>query len=582
MARSLSVLLSLLWAVILAPAPALAQRPAPVPIADELLVGFHGGVTPAAAEGTYRRHGGLRLGEIRRLNVHRIRVPAAALGAVERALRHDPHVKFVERHRLLPPNLEANDPLFRDQWHLARIRAGGAWDITTGTRDVVIAVLDSGVDPGHEDLQGKLVPGWNFYDDTADTSDVYGHGTKVAGAAAAAGQNGIGVASPAMESAIMPIRVTGTNGWASDWAIAQGLVWAADHGARVMNLSFAGVAGSSAILNAAKYVFDRGGIVVAAAGNCGCDDPTPPTPWLLSVGATDGQDALASFSSRGAYVDLTAPGVEILTTTAGNGYGAVSGTSFSSPITAGVLALMMAANRALGPLDLETVLAATSVDLGAPGWDSGFGYGRIDALAAVSAAASSAPVPDTTPPAVAITSPASGATLSGTVPVAVEASDDRGVSRVDLYVDGVFQASDSTASLGFAWDTTGAGDGPHSLTVVAVDTAGNTAASMPVSVWVSNQAARIEDTAPPQVAVSSVVQQGKRLRVRVTATDDVAVASVSLYANGTLVKTLTAAPYDFRVDTRGLPAGSSITLRAEATDTAGNVGVSVPVTVAGR
>jgi subtilisin family serine protease len=582
MARSLSVLLSLLWAVLFAPAPALAQRPTPVPIADELLVGFRGGVTPAAAEGTYRRHGGFRLGEIRRLNVHRIRVPAPALGAVERALRHDPHVKFVERHRLLPPDLDANDPLFRHQWHLTRIGAHAAWDITPGARDVVIAILDTGVDPQHEDLRDRLVPGWNFYDNNADTSDVYGHGTKVAGAAAAAGDNGLGIASPSMASAVMPIRVTGTHGWASDWAIAQGLMWAVDHGARVMNLSFAGVAESSTILNAAKYVFDRGGIVVAAAGNCGCDDPTPPTPWLLSVGATDGQDALASFSSRGAYVDMTAPGVGILTTTAGNGYGAVSGTSFSSPITAGVLALMLAANRALGPSDLETVLAATSVDLGAPGWDAGFGHGRIDALAAVSAAASSAPVPDTTPPAVAITSPASGATLSGTVPVAVEASDDRGVSRVDLYVDGVFHASDSTAPLGFAWDTTGVADGPHALTAVAVDADGNSATSATVSVWVSNQAARTEDTAPPEVAVSSVVQRGKHLRVRVTATDNVAVASVSLYANGTLVRTLTSAPYDFRVDTRGLPAGSSITLRAEATDTAGNVGVAAPVTVAGR
>jgi hypothetical protein len=385
-----------------------------------------------------------------------------------------------------------------------------------------------------------------------------------------------------MASAIMPIRVTGTHGWASDWAIAQGLVWAVDHGARIMNLSFAGVAGSSTILNAAKYVFDRGGIVVAAAGNCGCEDPTPATPWILSVGATDAQDGLASFSSRGPYVDVAAPGVGILTTLAGGGYGAVSGTSFSSPVTAGVLALMLAANRALGPADLEGILAASSVDLGVSGWDAGFGHGRIDALAAVSAAAASVPVPDTTPPVVSITSPASGTTVSGTVSVAVEARDDRGVTRVDLYVDGVLHASDSTAPFGFAWDTLRVEDGAHSVTAVAVDAAGNRATSPAVSVRVSNQAARVLDTTPPQVAIQSVVQQGKRLRVRVTATDDVGVAAVSLYANGTLVRTLTAGPWEFRVDTRGVPSGSSLTLRAEAADAAGNVGVSVPVTVAGR
>jgi hypothetical protein len=438
----------------------------------------------------------------------------------------------------------------------------------------VIAILDSGVDPAHPDLAGKLVPGYNAWDGNANTADVYGHGTMVAGTAAAIGDNATGVASVAPLAGIMPIRVTGTNGWATDFSIYQGLIWAVDHGAKVMNVSFAGIAGSSAITSAAQYVASQGGVVVGAAGNCGCVDATPKNPYILSVGATDQGDSLTWFSSRGEYVDLSAPGIGILTTTNGGGYGSVAGTSFSSPITAGVIALMLSANMDLAPAQLEAIILSTADDLGTPGWDSSFGFGRVNADRAVRAAAAAAPVPDTTPPSVGITSPADGTTVSGPLTVAVAAADNDVVARVDLYVDGALLASDSTPAYSFYWDTTSLASGPHALTAVAVDGTGNSATS--ATITVSKAPPIVTDTTPPSVAITSVIPR-RKLRVIVEASDDVGVASVELYLDGERVGRRTSAPYSFGLNLQNLTPGVH-TFTAKAYDAAGNVATSLPVT----
>jgi len=252
----------------------------------------------------YEAHGAALIGEIPQINTHLIRVPAPALEQVEQALSHRPEVKWVERNYIFPPDLTPDDLYYPYQWHLPKIFAPQAWDVTQGSSDVVIAVLDSGVDPFHPDLSAKLVAGYNFYGNNTDSADVYGHGTAVAGAAAAIGNNQIGVASVARQVRLMPIRVTDTSGYGYTSTISQGLTWAADHGAKVMNLSFAGIAGSTTIRSAAQYVQSHGGLVVAAAGNCGCFDPTPENPYIISVSATDPYDSVASFSSTGDYVDV--------------------------------------------------------------------------------------------------------------------------------------------------------------------------------------------------------------------------------------------------------------------------------------
>ena len=152
-----------------------------------------------------------------------------------------------------------------------------------------------------------MVAGWNFYDNNSLTSDVFGHGTKVAGTASAITNNAVGVSGVAGQSRIMPVRVSNTTGSAYISAIAKGLTWAADNKARIANVSFDGVAGSASIQNAAQYMKNKGGLVVVAAGNNGIDQGYAPTTTLIAVSATDGNDFKTSWSSYGSFVSVSAP-----------------------------------------------------------------------------------------------------------------------------------------------------------------------------------------------------------------------------------------------------------------------------------
>jgi subtilisin family serine protease len=500
-------------------------------IEGELLVAVRPGVERSQAVAMYRSHGAKIIDEIPEIRVHVLRVAPTALRAVKRALSRRHEVEFVERNAILPPTLLPNDPLYAEQWHLRRIEAVTAWDVTVGDPGVVVAILDSGVDPTHPDLASKLVPGYNFYDNNTDTSDVYGHGTQVAGAAGAIAQNGTGVASVAWQNPLMPIRVTNTAGSASVSAIAKGLTWATDHGARVMNLSFFDVAGSTTIRTAAQYVVGKGGVVVAAAGNCSCVEPTAENPYIISVSATNYSNGVAAFSSTGSYVDVAAPGVTIYTTTMGGGYASSGGTSIASPITAGVVALMMSANTALGPNELEALLEENALDLGDPGYDTSFGFGLVNADAAVNAATAVASAPtDTTPPSVSISSPADSSTLSGVAVVDVMALDDRGVSRVELYVDDVLIASDTASPFSFGWDTSTATGGAHGLRAMAFDTAGNASSSPLVEVSVPSA-----DTTPPGVQITSPSDGStatKNVKIAVNANDDQAMSKLEVFVDG--------------------------------------------------
>src|SRR5438874_860441 len=267
--------------------PGVSSAGGPAFAPEELLVGFYAGLSETDQEHVYNQHGGRKIEKLRGLNVHRIRVPANSIDAVARKLQRHPAVKFIERNEVLAPSTAPTDPYFADEWHLTKIMAPEAWTFTLGSSDLIIAFLDSGIDGMHPDLAAKLVAGYNTYDGNTLTADVYGHGTKVAGAGAAITDNAVGVAGVARANSIMPVRVTDTAGYAYYSTIANGLTWAVDHGARVMSISFAGVAGSSTIRGAAQYVNSNGGVVVAAAGNCGCVDSTAQNPYIISVSATD-------------------------------------------------------------------------------------------------------------------------------------------------------------------------------------------------------------------------------------------------------------------------------------------------------
>ena len=568
--HGLVTVLALVAAVVTAPAGSFAQAPA---VVDELLVGFHAGVSDADAEDGYKSHGASKVEKLRGLNVHRVKVPPQALEAIENALAKRKEVKFVERNRQVASTLSPNDPSYGTQWHLPKIGAPQAWDVTQGSSSVVVAVVDSGIYAAHPEFAGKLVPGYNFVDNNTNTEDVYGHGTWVAGVLAATGNNAVGVAGVTWQSRIMPVRVSNSTGVAYLSAIANGMTWAADHGAKVVNISFYGVAGSPSVTSAAQYVLSKGGIVVAAAGNCACLDSTAENPYMLSVAGTDQNDARWTSSSQGNYVDLSAPAVSLPTTNRGGGYVTVQGTSFSAPIVAGVLALMRAANPQLSPTDLKNLLLANTDDKGPTGWDSSFGFGRVNAYRAVAAATASVVPPDTAAPTVAIGSPTGGTTVTGSVTVAVTASDNTSVSAVDLYVNGNYFASDTAAPHSFLLDTTKFANGANSIQARASDPAGNTGQSSPLALNIAN----VADTVAPIVSITSVTITGKgntqQVNVSVSAVDNVGVNKVELFVDGQLKSTKTAPPFSFSFSLRQYSSGSH-PVQAKGYDAARNVGTS--------
>lgn len=424
-------------------------------------------------------------------NIHTLEVAVGSERAMVNKLKNNPHFKFAELDQMVPVAASLNDPYLGSEWHISKIAANTAWDTTQGS-GITIAILDSGIDSAHADLKGNLVAGYNSYDNNTNTADVCGHGTKVAGSAAAVSNNALGVAGVAGKAKIMPVRIAFVSSgscYAYFSTMANGLTWAADHGAKIANISYASVPSSLAVQSAANYLRSKGGLLFVSAGNYNRDEGFTPTTAMIPVSATASNDTRASFSSYGAFVALSAPGAGIYTTVQGGGYGGVNGTSFASPIAAAVGALVMAANPSLTADKVQGILFSTAVDLGTAGRDIYFGYGRVNAAAAV-AAALAIPVPDTVAPSVAIASPAGNSTVSGVVAINVNASDNVGVTRVELKVNGALAASDSSNPFGFSWDSTGVANGISSLVTLAYDAAGNVATSNTVQVNVANTAPR--------------------------------------------------------------------------------------------
>lgn len=539
--------------------------------AGRILVMPRAGLPDAAMARLLREHGGGVGRRVGRSNLHVVDLPAGQeQAAVERLARH-PHVKFAELDRWVAPNLAVNDPYLGSQWHLPKIGAATAWDAATGA-GITIAILDTGVDGAHPDLAGRMVAGWNIADNNANTADVYGHGTKVAGAAAASLNNGLGVSGVAGGARIMPIRISGTDGRASLSAMAQGLTWAADHGARVANISYLS-ADSAAVNSAASYMKSKGGLVLTSAGNYGTDEGIAATTSMIPVSATDGSDNKTSWSSYGSYVALSAPGQGIYTTVNGGAYGSVSGTSFSSPISAGVVALMMSANPSLSSSAIERLLYSSAVDLGTPGRDSLYGYGRVDAAAAVQAAlGEEGSRADLTPPSAAIVAPLGSSAVSGLVGVNVAASDNVGVSRVELRANGALVATDTASPYAFVWDSGRSPNGAATLVATAYDAAGNVGQSASVIVNVSNTTA--VDTEAPTVRISNP-SDGSAVRnkvsIRVAATDDSGATGIrqSLTINGKVVATAVGGSLSYNWNLRKESRGTYV-IQAVAEDAAGN------------
>jgi len=297
-------------------------------------------------------------------------------------------IQFAELEKVLPPDFIPNDANYNNQWFHPKIDDEEAWDTTFGSSGIIIAILDTGVDSTHPDLAANIVPGWNIANNNSDTSDVYGHGTSVAGNAAMVGNNSIGGAGVCPGCKIMPIRISGPNGWATSSDAALGVIWAADHGARVANLSYA-FAGTGMADYMGDVMMAKGGILTISAGNYNTNVTSPSSAKYLTVGSVNSNDQRSSFSNYGAFLSLMAPGENMYLTLNGGGYGGCAGTSFSAPTVAGVAGLVLSANANLTALEVMNIIKSSADDLGAPGRDDEFGWGRVNAHSAIIMATSS-------------------------------------------------------------------------------------------------------------------------------------------------------------------------------------------------
>jgi len=442
------------------------------------------GADETAVQGSLRAAGAREIGRVPQIGVRILQVPARAEARVIAALSNNPNIEFAEPDYIANIILTPNDPYYAAyQWHLPKVSAPTAWDTTTGSSAVTVAVVDSGVQANHPDLVGRVLAGYDFVNNDSDPADDNGHGTAVAGVAAARGNDGIGVAGAAWNVAILPVKTMNSSGSGSYSAIANGINYSADRGAKIINLSLGGTTSSSTLQNAVSYAWNKGSVLVAAAGNNGNNITVYPAayPNVVAVSATTSSDTLASFSSYGSFVDLSAPGQDLTTTWIGSSYVTISGTSFSSPLTAGVAALALSRNPALSNSQISSLLTGNTDDLGAVGYDTFFGSGRLNAAKVVAAAA---PVLDTTAPVTAVTSPANAASIAGTrsVNVTVASSDNIGVTKAELYINGRLTASSSSGNFTFKWNTSKLARGTYQLQSRAYDAAGNTASSAIVSV----------------------------------------------------------------------------------------------------
>ncbi|MNX21709.1 Thermophilic serine proteinase precursor [compost metagenome] len=354
--------------------------------------------------------------EISGLGVQVANVPTAKLNATLSQLRRDSSILYAEPARqvkafdlpseqpaggqaedaLQAESIRVNDPLFGQQYAPQITRAPEAWARSTG-RGIKVAIVDTGIDPGHPDLRGNLIPGYNSLTRNANTRDDNGHGTHCAGVTAAQAGNGEGITGIAPHAKLMPIKVLAADGGGSDASVAEGIAWAVERGADVVSLSLGGPSESKVMRDAVAYALTKGVVVVAAMGNDGTNDRSFPAayPGVIAVGASDARDAIADFSQWGNWISVAAPGVKIMSTLPtykvdANDYGypmrygAMDGTSMATPAVAGLSALLLSVHKTATPAQVKARIEQTADRVGTQrGFNPYFGHGRINVAAAL-------------------------------------------------------------------------------------------------------------------------------------------------------------------------------------------------------
>jgi subtilisin family serine protease len=349
--------------------------------ADGLLVRFRAGAPTGQVQTVLAGAGAVEIGRLDALGTIVVAPsPGKARGRVKSLLSSSGIVESVESDGLAHVTLTPNDPLWPDEWWARKVRAPRAWDVTTGTGGPVIAILDTGVAAGHRDLQGRVIAGRDFVNDDNNPSDDNGHGTMVAGVAAGRGNNSVGIAGACWGCRILAVKVANSRGDVKWSNAAAGLIWATDHGAQVVNMSFGHSYGSATMASAVAYANNHGVVVVAAAGNKGTRAKFYPAayPGVLSVAATTSYDNLFSWSTRGDWVRVAAPGCAVTTKKSG-GWGSFCGTSAAAPIVAGIAGLGLTLKPGASRSQVINAITQSAAFV-----TSAIGGGRVDAYSTLS------------------------------------------------------------------------------------------------------------------------------------------------------------------------------------------------------
>ncbi len=319
--------------------------------------------------------------ELAKIGVQLLEIPQSQLSDYEGT----DSIKYIE------PNYDVtafdtipNDSFYSAQWGLPLIHAPKGWDTTTGSPTITIAIVDTGVDLSHPEFSGRILSGYDFVNNDDDPMDDEGHGTHVAGIASAFGNNGTGVAGVSWNSNILPVKVLDSDANGTYAGVAAGIIFAADNGAQIINLSLGGYNTSPTLQNAVNYAIDRGVLVVAAAGNDYLTKIAYPAayPAVVAVAAVSQNQTVAGFSNSGAQMDLAAPGVNVYSTVIGN-YGYESGTSMAAPFVSGLAALLFSLPGVNSSYIVENAMEGSAKDISSHGWDRASGHGLIQVDAAI-------------------------------------------------------------------------------------------------------------------------------------------------------------------------------------------------------
>lgn len=360
--------------------------------AKNLIVGFHAGI-PSDINEKVKTHGAAVVSKNTDINFVVVDPRGRNRTELMEELRKFPGVTYVENDHIATALLNPDDTYYSNQWGPPDIFAPKAWDITLGSPNVKIAIVDTGVDYNHPDIAANYIQGgYDFINNDNDPMDDNGHGTHVAGIASAVTNNSIGVAGIS-QSKILAEKVLSSSGSGSYSAVANGITHAANNGAKVISMSLGGRFDSFTLQNAVNYAWNKGALLVAAAGNDYSGKISYPAAYanVIAVSALNQDDSFAVYSNHGKKIELAAPGTGIYSAVPtgtcslcdSSGYKYLSGTSMATPFVSGSAGLVLSKNSSLTNQQVRNILDKSAVDLGTSGRDAYFGYGKVNPYGAL-------------------------------------------------------------------------------------------------------------------------------------------------------------------------------------------------------